>query len=65
MLKGAIELETIKVVGISVLIAILGLLLKFGGIRLRSSDRIAMYEPFFATKDRKRTFGYHEKGGHT
>lgn len=53
MLKGAIELEPITVVGISLLLAILGLLLKFGGIRVRSGGNIAEYQPFFKTKDTK------------
>lgn len=51
MLKGAIELETIKIVGVSLLIAVLGLLLKFGGIRSRADPESGIYKPFFkATK---------------
>lgn len=63
MLKGAIELETIRVVGISVLIAILGLLLKFGGIRVQSIDRTAEYEPFFSSKDTRSSREYQNKAG--
>lgn len=64
MLKGAIELETIKVVGISLLIAILGLLLKFGGIRVRSGEEIAAYQPFFTIKDLRKNIGQ-KTGGQT
>lgn len=52
MLKGAIELETIKVAGISLLIAVLGLLLKFGGIRTKARDEISIYKPFFQAKSK-------------
>ncbi|MBI5075288.1 MAG: hypothetical protein HZB62_09030 [Nitrospirae bacterium] len=47
MLKGATELETIKIAGISLLIAVLGLLLKFGGIRTETGDEEKIYKPFF------------------
>jgi uncharacterized membrane protein (DUF373 family) len=47
MLKGAVELETIKIAGISLLIAVLGLLLKFGGIRAARGKGFSSYEPFF------------------
>lgn len=50
MLKGAIELETIKVAGISLLIAVLGLLLKYGGIRSKNHDEVSLYRPFFQLK---------------
>ena len=50
MLKGAIELETIKIAGISLLIAVLGLLLRFGGIRSKAGDEVSIYKPFFEPK---------------
>lgn len=50
MIKGAIELETMKVAGISLLIAVLGLLLKFGGIRIKARDEVGIYKPFFQSK---------------
>lgn len=52
MLKGAIELETIKIAGISLLIAVLGLLLKFGGIRTETGDEERIYKPFFEIKNK-------------
>ncbi len=53
MLKGAIELETIKIAGLSLLIAVLGLLLKFGGIRIKASDVASIYKPFFQPKKKE------------
>lgn len=53
MLKGAVELETIKIAGISLLIAILGLLLKFGDIRVKAREEPIAYKPFFQTKELK------------
>jgi uncharacterized membrane protein (DUF373 family) len=52
MLKGAIELETIKIAGISLLIAVLGLLLKFGGIRKETDNEEKVYRPFFEAKNK-------------
>jgi len=52
MLKGAIELETIKIAGISLLITVLGLLLKFGGIRRETSNEERTYKPFFELKNK-------------
>lgn len=52
MLKGAIELETIKIAGISLLIAVLGLLLKFGGIRSEAGEEVSIYKPFFQAKSK-------------
>lgn len=49
IIKGAAELETVKMAGLSLLIAVLGLLLKFGNIRSRVGDA-ASYEPFFRSK---------------
>lgn len=53
MLKGAIELETIKVVGLSLLIGVLGLLLKFGGIRIKAGDGTSTYKPFFQPRKKE------------
>ena len=54
MLKGAIEMETLKIVGLSFLIAVLSLLLRFGDIRRKvSSDEISVYTPFFGPKKEK------------
>jgi len=52
MLKGAIELETIKIAGISLLIAVLGLLLKFSGIRTETGNEERIYKPFFELKNK-------------
>jgi len=52
MLKGAIELETIKIAGISLLIAVLGLLLKFSGIRTETGEDERIYKPFFELKNK-------------
>ncbi len=57
IIKGAIEIETIKLVGISFLIIVLGLLLKFGGIRAKFSKEKSVYKPFFQPKGIKK----HEK----
>jgi len=51
ILHGAIELETIKIAGISLLIIVLGLLLKFGGIRT-IEKYVSTYEPFFQSKSK-------------
>jgi uncharacterized membrane protein (DUF373 family) len=45
IIKGAIELDTIKIAGISLLIAVLGFLLKFGGIRTKHQEE-STYKPF-------------------
>lgn len=50
IIKGAIEIETIKLVGLSFLIIVLGLLLKFGGIRVKFSEEKGIYKPFFKKK---------------
>jgi uncharacterized membrane protein (DUF373 family) len=50
ILKGPIKLETLTIVGISLLIVVLGLLLRYGGIRKKVGDDIAIYEPFFKIK---------------
>ncbi|BCB97153.1 hypothetical protein JZK55_20750 [Dissulfurispira thermophila] len=47
IIKGAIELDTLKIVGISLLIAVLGFLLKFGDIRTRPHEDESTYKPFF------------------
>lgn len=52
MLKGAIELETIKIAGISLLIAVLGLLLKFSGLRTETGEEERIYKPFFELKNK-------------
>ncbi len=52
MLKGAIELETIKIAGITLLIAVLGLLLKFSGIRTETRNEEKIYKPFFEAKNK-------------
>ncbi len=38
LLKGAIQLDALKIAGISLLIAVLGLLLKFGDIRTKDEE---------------------------
>lgn len=50
MLKGAVDLDTVKILGISLLIVVLGLLLKFGDIRTRDKEEAPPYEPFFKPK---------------
>jgi uncharacterized membrane protein (DUF373 family) len=52
MLKGAIEIETTKIVGLSLLIAVLGLLLKFGGLRIIGEQVFSPHEPFFKKNNR-------------
>lgn len=47
MLKGAVELDTVNVLGIPPLIVVLGMLLKFGDIRTRVEKDAMQYEPFF------------------
>lgn len=54
ILKGAVELETFKIVGISLLIAVLGLLLKFSGIRKKTGTEEIIYKPFFESKNKQR-----------
>lgn len=46
MLHGVVEMDTIKIAGVSLLIAVLGLLLKFGGIRA-AEKHVSTYKPFF------------------
>lgn len=53
IIKGAIEIETIKLVSLSFLIIVLGLLLKFGGIRVKFSESKSIYKPFFKKKERQ------------
>jgi uncharacterized membrane protein (DUF373 family) len=50
IIKGAVEIETIKLAGLSFLIIVLGLLLKFGGIRVKFAEEKSIYKPFFQTK---------------
>jgi uncharacterized membrane protein (DUF373 family) len=50
IIKGAVEIDTIKLAGLSFLIIVLGLLLKFGGIRVKFSEEREMYKPFFSKK---------------
>jgi len=52
IIKGAIELDTIKIAGISLLIAVLGFLLKFGGIRTKPQEVESIYKPFFQKHDK-------------
>jgi uncharacterized membrane protein (DUF373 family) len=52
MLHGVVEMDTIKMAGVSLLIAVLGLLLKFGGIRT-TEKYVSTYKPFFRSKDKK------------
>lgn len=50
ILEGALKLETMKILGISFLIIVLGLLLKFGDIRRKTEDEVIEYKPFFEPK---------------
>lgn len=45
-------METIEIAGISLLIAVLGLLLKFGGIRTETRNEERIYKPFFEFKNK-------------
>lgn len=54
ILKGAIEIETVKIVGLSLLIVVLGLLLRFSGIRKQTGDVVSIYKPFFKSKKQMR-----------
>jgi uncharacterized membrane protein (DUF373 family) len=51
MLHGVVEMDTIKIAGVSLLIAVLGLLLKFGGIRT-VEKHVSTYRPFFQSKSK-------------
>ncbi|MCX8026696.1 MAG: phosphate-starvation-inducible PsiE family protein [Thermodesulfovibrionales bacterium] len=50
ILHGVFEIETLKLVGISLLIAILGFLLKFAGLRQCINIKSPTYKPFFKSK---------------
>lgn len=51
ILHGIIEMDTIKLAGVSLLITVLGLLLKFGGIR-KVEKYVSTYRPFFKPKSK-------------
>lgn len=52
MLKGALELDTIKIAGISILISVLGLFLRFGGIRGEDHFAVSRHRPFFQASNK-------------
>jgi uncharacterized membrane protein (DUF373 family) len=54
ILYGIVEIGAIKIAGISLLLVVLGLLLKFGGIRKKVGDDTAAYEPFFKAKKQEK-----------
>lgn len=54
ILKGRIEIETVNIVGLSLLIVLLGLLLRFSGIRKQTGDVVSIYKLFFKSKEQMR-----------